>query len=57
MESSNIQSVKTASMENISTWVLDTNEEHYLRCKDKAKISYDVLRHIQLHVSKYQYNN
>ena len=25
-------------MENVSTGVLDKNKEHYLRCKDKAKI-------------------
>ena len=32
-----IESVKTTSMENASTGVLDKNKEHYLRCKDKAK--------------------
>ena len=41
-------------MENVSTGVLDTNEEDYLRCKDKAKKSYDVLRQIQLHMTKYK---
>ena len=45
---------KTTSMENVSTWVLDKNKEHYLRCKDKAEKLYDVLRHIQLHMSKYK---
>ena len=40
-----------------TTGVLDKNKEHYLRCKNKAKKSYDVLRHIQLHMLKYQYNN
>ena len=40
-------------MENVSTAVLDENKEHYSRCKDKAKRSYDVLRHIQLYMSKY----
>ena len=30
------------------------NKEHYLRCKDKAEKSYDVLRHIPLHMSKYK---
>ena len=42
------------SMENVSTGVLDENGEHYLRCNDKAKNSCDVLRHIQLHMSKYK---
>ena len=32
-----IGSVKTISMENVSTGVLDKNKQHYLRCKDKAK--------------------
>ena len=45
-------------MENVSTGVLNNkNKQHYLRCKDKAKQSYDILRHIQLHMSKYQQNN
>ena len=48
------ESVNTTSMENVSTGVLDRNKEHYLRCEDKAKKSYDALRHIQLHMSKYQ---
>ena len=34
-----MESVKTTSVENISTGVLDKNKEHYLRCKDKAKNS------------------
>ena len=38
-------------MENVSTGVLDKNKEHYLRCKDKVVNSYDVLRHIELHMS------
>ena len=49
-----IESVKTTSIENVSTGVLDKNKEHYLRCKDKGKKSYDVLKHTQLHMSKYQ---
>ena len=49
-----IESIKTTSMENITTGVLDKNKEHYLRSKDKAEKSYDVLRHIQLHMSKYK---
>ena len=49
-----IESVKTTSMENVSTGVLGKNTEHYLRCKDKGKKSYDVLKHMQLHMSKYQ---
>ena len=49
-----IESVKATSMENVSTGVLHKNEEHYLRCKDKAKKAYDVLSNIQLHMSKYQ---
>ena len=36
------ESVKTTSMENVSARVLDTNKELYLRCKYKAKNSYDV---------------
>ena len=40
-----IESVKTISIENVITGVLDKNKEHYLRYNDKAKI-YDVLRHI-----------
>ena len=42
------------TMENVSTGVLDKDKEHYLRCKDKAENSYDVLRHMQLHMSKYK---
>ena len=45
-----IESIKTMSMENISTGVVDKNKEHYLRCKDKAKKSFDVIRHMQLHM-------
>ena len=41
-------------MESVSTGVLYKNKEHYLRSKDKAKKSYDVLRHIQMHMSKYK---
>ena len=41
-----MESVKTTSMENVSTRVLDEIKEHYLRCKDTAKKSYDVLGHI-----------
>ena len=41
-------------MEHFSTGELDENKEHYLRCKDKAEKSYDVLRDIQLHMSKYK---
>ena len=43
-----IKCIKTTSMENVEnvgTGVLDKNKEHYLRCTDKAKKSYDVLRH------------
>ena len=43
--------MKTTSMETVSTGVLDKNKEHYLRSKDKAEKSYDVLRHIQLLMS------
>ena len=28
---------------NVSTGVLDKNKQHYLRCKDKAEKSYDVI--------------
>ena len=51
-----IESVKNTSMDDVSTGVLDRNKEHYLRCKDKAETSYDVLRHIQLHMSTYKKN-
>ena len=44
--------MQTTSMETVSTGVLDKKKEHYLRSKDKAEKSYDVLRHIQLHMSK-----
>ena len=47
-----MESMKTTSMEAISTGVLDKNKEHYLRSKDKAEKLYDVLRHVQLHMSK-----
>ena len=49
--SSLLESVKTMYNENVSTGVLDKNKEHYSRCKDNAQ-SYDVLRHIQLRMSK-----
>ena len=32
-----IESIKTTSMENVSTGELDKNKEHYLRCKDKTE--------------------
>ena len=47
-----VESIKTMSMEPISTGVLDQNKEHYLRSKDKAKNAYEVSRHIWLHMSK-----
>ena len=34
-----IESIKTTSMENVSTGVLDKNKEHYIRCKIKAEKS------------------
>ena len=43
-------------MENVNTGVLYEHYERYLRCKDKAEKSYDVLRHMQLHMSKYKKN-
>ena len=49
-----MESVKTTSMEYVSTVVLGKNKEHYSRCKDKVKTSYDALRHMQLHMSKYK---
>ena len=48
--------MKITSMETVSTGVLDENKEHYLRSKDKAEKSY-VLRHVQLHLSKYKKND
>ena len=47
-----MESIKTTSMEKVSTGVLDENKERYLRSKDLAEKSYDALRHIQLHMSK-----
>ena len=41
-------------MENVSKGALDKDEEQFLRCKDKAIKSYDLLRRIQLYMSKYQ---
>ena len=49
-----IDSIKTTSMGNVSTGVLDKNKEHYSRSKDKAEKSYDVFRHMQLYMSKYK---
>ena len=51
-----IESMKTTSLETVSTGVLDKNKEHYLRSKGKAEKSYDVLRYIKLHMSKYEKN-
>ena len=51
------ESIKTTSVEYVCTGVLDRNKQHYLRNKDKADKSYDVLRHIQLHMSKYKKRN
>ena len=31
-----IESIKTTSMENVSSGVHDKNKEHYLKCKGKA---------------------
>ena len=41
-----IESMKTTSMETVSTGVFDKNKEPYLRSKDKAEKSYDVIKHI-----------
>ena len=46
--------MKTTSMETVSTVVLDKTKEHYLSSKEKAVKSYDVLRHVQLRMSKYK---
>ena len=51
-----IESIKTTSMENVNTGVLDKNKEPYLRSNDKAEKSNDVLRQIQLHMSKCKRN-
>ena len=48
-----IESIKTTSMENVSTEVLGKNKEHYLRSGDKAK-KYDILRQILSYMSKYK---
>ena len=47
-----IESMKTTSMGAVSTGVVDKNKEHYLRSEDKDEKSYDVFRHIQLHMVK-----
>ena len=49
-----VDRIKTTSMENVSTGVLEKNIEHYLRSKDKAEKWYDVSRYIQLRMSKYK---
>ena len=49
-----VGSINTTSMGNVSTGVRDNNKEHNLICKDKTEKSYDVLRQIQLHMSKYK---
>ena len=49
-----IESIKTASMKNVTAGVLDTNKERYLKCKDKAEKSYDVFWRIEFHMSKYK---
>ena len=46
--------MKTTFMETVSTGVLDKNKEHYLRSKDKAEKTYDVSRHLGLHMSIYK---
>ena len=51
------ESIRTTSMENVSTGVLEKNEEHYLGSKDKAEKWYDVSRYMQLHMSKYKKYN
>ena len=43
--------MKTMSMENVSTGVRDKNKDYFLRSKDIAEISYDIMRHVQLHMS------
>ena len=50
-----IESMKTTSMETVSTGVLDKNKEHYLRSKDKVEKLCDVSKHMQLHMSKSNY--
>ena len=40
-----IESIETTFMEKVSTWVLDKDKKHYLRCKAKAEKSYDVSKH------------
>ena len=51
-----IESMKTTFMETVSTGVLDKNKKDYLRSKDKGEKTYDVSRHIRLHMSKYKKN-
>ena len=43
-----IESVKTTSMENVSTGVFHENKEHYLRCKDNAKKAYDTITYVKI---------
>ena len=49
-----VESMKTTPMETVSTGLLDENKEHYQGSKDRAEKSYDVWRHIQLHMSIYK---
>ena len=48
------ESIKTMSVENVSTGELNKNKEHFLRCKHASEKSYDVIRHKQLQMSKYK---
>ena len=41
-----IESMKTSSMETVSTGVLDKNEEHYLRIKDLSINDFVLLMHV-----------
>ena len=52
-----IENVKTTSMKNDSTGVLVKIKSNIQDVTIKPKTMYDVLRHIQLHMSKYQWNN
>ena len=51
-----VEIMKTASMETVSTGVLDENKEHYLRGNDKAEKKHSVFWYKKLHMSKYQKN-
>ena len=51
-----VESMKTTSMEPVSTGVLDKNKEHYLRSKDKDCIHHELVLSEWLYFSVASYN-